>query len=416
MERPTAPEGAPLPAAARVLCALAELPLGETLLAAAAARPDVWLVGGAVRDLLGARRPRELDVVVVGADPQELARELAARLGGEVRVHDRFGTALVEAPGGNVDVVRARRESYPEPGALPEVQPAGLDDDLARRDFTVNAIAVALDQGGGLRAVPGALADLVAGRLRVLHDASFREDPTRLLRLARYQARLGFAPDPHTEALARAAVQTGALATVSGPRVGAELRLLIAEPTAVEALAALERLGALAALDERVRLDRALAGAALALLPADARADLLVLASVLLELAPDARRALLDRLAVPARERAIVASAAHAAPALADALARAERPSHVLAAVAGQPPEAVALAGALGGRDAARRWLQELRHVGLQIDGTDLLTAGIPPGPRVGTALQAALARRLDGELAPGHEAELAAALAADRG
>src|SRR4051794_32180235 len=154
--------------------------------------PRVHVVGGAVRDALLGTRPRELDVVVEGEAPP-VARRAAERLGGEVVVHDRFGTATVRAPGATFDVVSARTETYPAPGALPEVQlGATIAQDLARRDFTVNAIALGLD--GTLTAFPGAVEDVRAGRLRVLHDASFEDDPTRLLRMARYAARLGFEP------------------------------------------------------------------------------------------------------------------------------------------------------------------------------------------------------------------------------
>src|SRR4051794_15827757 len=183
--------------------------------------PEVWVVGGAVRDVLLGRPPRELDVVVEGD-----AVALARRLGEPDAVHERFGTARV----GDVDLAAARTETYAAPGALPDVAlGATVEEDLARRDFTVNALAVRLADGTGA-AWPGALEDLEAGRLRVLHERSFRDDPTRLLRMARYAARLGFPAEPGTAALAREAIAGGALATVTGPRTGAELRLALGEP------------------------------------------------------------------------------------------------------------------------------------------------------------------------------------------
>src|SRR5205085_8110891 len=114
-------------------------------------------------------------------------RALADRLG-TARHHDRFGTVRVVLDGHTYDLARARAETYPQPGALPEVVPAGLEQDLLRRDFTVNALAAALGgaEPGALRAAPDAVDDLAAQRLRVLHDASFVDDPTRLLRVARY--------------------------------------------------------------------------------------------------------------------------------------------------------------------------------------------------------------------------------------
>src|SRR5581483_2486520 len=144
--------------------------------------------------------------------------------------YDRFGTATLEIDGHRYDFARARRERYPRPGALPEVEPASIAEDLRRRDFTVNATALALggDDAGTLLSVDNALEDLSDQQLRVLHDASFTDDPTRLLRMARYAARLSWAIEPHTLNLARAAIATGALDTVSGARLGAELRLLVA--------------------------------------------------------------------------------------------------------------------------------------------------------------------------------------------
>src|SRR5262249_15415701 len=148
------------------------------------------------------------------------------------------------------DLARARRERYAHPGALPDVEPAGLPEDLQRRDFTVNAIAVSLNgpRSGELTSAPSALEDLDARILRVLHDRSFIDDPTRLLRLSGYSSRLGFGIERETEALATDAVRGGALGTVSGARVGAELRLMAREPDPVSALASLATLG----LDEAI--------------------------------------------------------------------------------------------------------------------------------------------------------------------
>ncbi len=211
-----------------MLRALAAQPGGPALLSLARDRDDLELVGGAVRDLLLGRSPRELDVVVAG-DAAALARELASLLGARTTAHERFGTAAVEWEQGRIDVAERRVESYPAPGALPQVRPGSAEEDLARRDFTVNAIAVELGgaREGQLHGAAHALEDLHAGLLRVLHERSFNDDPTRLLRLARYRARLGFDVEAHTAELAAQALAAGALATVSRARIGAELRLAL---------------------------------------------------------------------------------------------------------------------------------------------------------------------------------------------
>jgi tRNA nucleotidyltransferase (CCA-adding enzyme) len=415
---------------AEVLDALSAYPGGRELLALAGAREDAALVGGATRDLLLGRPPRELDVVVAG-DGAAFAQELAAAVGegASITTHQRFGTAVVEWEAGRVDIAERRAESYPLPGALPEVRPGTTEEDLERRDFTVHAIAVSLGgpRRAELHAVEGALEDLAAGRLRVLHERSFIDDPTRLLRLARYGARLGFAPERRTAELAAEALAGGALQTVSRARLGAELRLALTEPDPLAALTALDRLGALAALDPRLSFDEDLARRALQLLPEDGRTDALALGVLLLPLslglATDAEPAmfeLLDGLEFIAADRGRAVRTAMLAPALLEQLASAERPSEILRAAGTCTLEAVALAGALasersrdGALEAAAQWLQRWRHVHLAISGEDLLAAGVPPGPEVGLRLAAALNRRLDGELAEGPAAELDAALEA---
>ena len=372
------------------------------------ADPPVHLVGGAVRDLLLGRDPRELDLVVEGD-----AAGVAHALGGEYTLHPRFGTATVLLGGHAIDLASARRERYAQPGALPDVEPADLAGDLARRDFTINAMAVTLngDRAGALTAVPPAVSDLQGRRLRVLHDESFRDDPTRLLRMVRYAARLGFGPEPHTEVLAEEARDAGALATVSDQRIAAELRLLAREPDPVAAFGMLRARGLDQAIQPGFGLgDPALAERALRLLGPEGQAELLVLGLVAASVAEPAR----VWLGLSAREAA-VADAVSGARGLADRLARAGRASEIAEAVGGSPVEAVAAAGALGPEAAARRWLEELRHVRSEITGRDLLAAGVPGGPAIGIGLRAARAARLDGQ-AQDREAELAEALRAANG
>ncbi len=365
--------------------------------------PHAWIVGGAVRDLLLGGTPEDLDVVIEG-DAVEAARRLCTALDGSLTVHDRFGTATVAAGGHVYDLATARAETYARPGALPDVRPGTLDEDLLRRDFTVNAVAVAPD--GRVAAAPHAFEDLDARVLRVLHERSFLDDPTRLLRLVRYATRLGFGVEPATERLAREAVAGGALATVTPARIGGELRLLLRESAAVEAL---ERVAGWP-LGVPLELDRELAERALELLPADRRADLLLLGTASRAVKPATLAAWLDGLGFAARERDVVVRVAQA-DGIDVRLSRASRPSEVAAVARALPVEAVALAGALGAEPAARRWIDDLRDVRLDIDGADLLAAGVPQGEAVGRALAAALSARLDGD-APDRAAQLAVALA----
>ena len=372
-------------------------PCGARLLSAFAPGDGVHLVGGAVRDLLLGRLWRELDIVVEGD-----VDAAASRLGGEIAAHERFGTARVSVGECAFDLVRARAESYAHAGALPDVRPGTLDDDLHRRDVTVNAMALGLD--GTLAAVDGAQDDLRAGVLRVLHDASFVDDPTRVWRVARYAARLGFDVDDHTRALAAVADP----ATVSGDRLGAELRLALDEP---DPLAALQSVAALnpAYLPEGFDPHPRALAAALELLPGDGRRDLLTLAACTAGMDARALLAWLDDMGFVAPDRDRVAAASRystGAP-----LRAARTNAEIARAARGAPVEAVALAGG----DNARRWITDLRGVGLEINGDDLLAAGVPQGPEIGARLQRTLDRKLDGEIA-GREQELATALAQDGG
>ena len=370
---------------------LAELPRGAAALHAARGLPGVYLVGGAVRDLALGHVPHEIDLAVEG-DPEPLLEAL----GGANVEHERFGTAMVHG----IDVVRARAESYPGPGALPEVRAGSIDDDVARRDFTVNAIAVAIDDGE-VHAADHAGEDLDARRLRVLHDASFRDDPTRLWRMARYIARLGFAIEDRTLQLASEAVADGALRTVSGVRLGNELRLALNEPDPVAALIEATSLGLLPPGFAPVRPDEALG-----LLPdGEGRPDLVILAASCAGMDARALLAWLDHMGFNAPERDLVAAASRfvtGAP-----LRAARTPSQIARAARGAPIEAVAVAGG----ENARRWIDELRHVELHITGDDLLAAGVPQGPEIGDRLRRALEGVLDGSVAPDRDAELAAAL-----
>lgn len=419
-----------------VLERLRELAGGPELLAVASERGrGVELVGGAVRDILRGGEPRELDVVVA-EDAALLAGELAARLHAlagqdaqerlQTHMHERFKTALVRWDGGEVDIATRRAERYVTPGGLPEVYEGTPEQDLRRRDFTINAIAVELagETAGQLRAVDFALEDLAGGKLRVLHDRSFIDDPTRLLRLARYRARLGFQIDERTAALAEDALHAGALQTVSGARIGSELRLALGEADAPASFRELQDLGILGALDPRLHLDQRLWQSARALIDGeDARPSLLLLATVVLPLAVQATgggadevRALLDRLEFPAGERDRVVASVATMPELGERITQAGTPSELHVALASVPAEAVALAGASAGGVTsanARRWLGELSRMRLQITGDDLIGAGIPAGPEIGRRLDAALRKRLDGEIADGREAELRAALEA---
>jgi tRNA nucleotidyltransferase (CCA-adding enzyme) len=339
----------------------------------------VYLVGGAVRDLLLGRGRADVDLVVVGD-----AAALAASLGEDVLSHERFGTAKLHLDDHELDLATARSESYPHPGSLPEVEPAErIEDDLRRRDFTVNAMAIPLRGEPRLIDPFGGQADLAARRLRILHRDSFVDDPTRAIRAARYAARFGFELEPQTAELLREAD----LGTVSADRREAELMRLAGEAGATRAFALLDEWGIV-----ELRPD----GAALA-----ARVDELFGSSVWREQAPHDRALLVAAVGPRGGEEELAAT-------------RPARPSEGVELAAGRGPVELALARALGA-EWLDRYLTEWRDVSLEIDGGDLIAAGLRQSPALGRGLREALRRKLDGEI-DGREEELAAALEVARG
>lgn len=385
----------------------------EELLPALEYLPPVYLVGGAVRDLLLGGMAVDLDLAVEG-DARRVARELAASLGGDAREHERFGTATVRAGGRAFDLATTRREAYDQPGALPRVQPAPLAEDLGRRDFTINAMAIGLsgDDLGHLYDPRGGQDDLEAGLIRVLHAHSFLDDPTRLLRAVRYAARLGFALEEDTERDARVAVAEGALDTVSGARVRDELMDMLGELDAPAGVRRMHDLDIDRALDPALDPDPELvASASLGAMAIGADRSLAALAAMCAG-APEKLDLWLGSLQLDARDRDAVSRASRVAEPLAHRL-RADdpMPSELRGLLAGEPRELLALALAFGApAPPILRWVSGMAHVRLEITGEDLLAAGVPEGPALGRALEETLRRKLDG-LVSGRDEELRTAL-----
>ena len=394
------------------------------------------LVGGAVRDLLLHRVHNDpwrglpdLDLVVEG-DAAEiaagmppapaLAAALRRDLGPErvpvITEHGRFGTVAIELrlPEAGVwllDLASARREHYPEPAENPVVRLGRLDDDLARRDFSVNAIALLLDADGrGVHLLDphGGQVDLQARRLRLLHAASLRDDPTRLLRAARYAARLGFSLDSASQAQARSTLmawpwpwRTADPADQAPPALGTRLRmelelLLEREPWRA-ALTALQSWGGLRLLDDALQVDHRwrlrLAWAARFGVPA------------LPALAAGAAEplALAERLQLPHRQHRLLAQWLTLRQRLAQLPVLPQRPSAwcELLEAPGLSPEAVALALAVGDqpRRPLLRWWCRWRFIKPLLTAADLIAAGVAPGPALGQRLRQARAERLDAPL-----------------
>jgi tRNA nucleotidyltransferase (CCA-adding enzyme) len=372
----------------------------------------LYLVGGTTRDLLCGVRPLDIDIAVEG-DALVLGALLAERFAAELTSHRDFSTAIVEGDGWRIDLARTRTEQYAYSGALPAVRPATIEDDLGRRDFAANAIALRLAPLPTHLLDPfGAITDLRSGLLRILHPFSFVDDPSRILRMARYAARLGWQIEAATDERARAAAPL--LTNISPARVWHELVRTLEEPRPEDALhilarypAATRALGldrrrfepfartceALRAANERPTPEKYLAAAA----ACDALADD---ALELLALPDNAARAVEDAYAALEAAQNWAQANSPDEVALATALDRC-----VQSAVEGAQAALLAVAvsdwTAVEARFAAEllaRYLREWRLLRPRLDGNAVQSLGVARGPAIGRALQRLRAARILGE------------------
>lgn len=398
--------------------ALKAIPGTDRLFAAVADRQGVYLVGGAVRDLMLGFAQFDFDVVIEG-DAAELSDHLADFIGGSTRKHSRFQTATFFSDDGSlsVDIATARTETYSMPGALPDVSPADLERDLVRRDFTVNAMAMSMwnERLGELHEFPDATSDLAARVLRVTHDRSFVDDPTRLLRMLRYGARLGFSAEPHTEDLARAAVEQGAMSTVSGARIGDELIDLLSERSALVAIDSMYALELDRVLHPKFSADEYVCARVLVDLPDGIRQDLLLLAICSRAMNESELSDWLRHLALPSKDIAIVTEAVLQSESLAKEFDPAASPAEIAALLRRHRPETLCLTAGLPSTplesaSGIRAWLNDRSAGKLEISGADLRDAGVVEGPLLGRALADTLDATLNGEVS-GREEQLEHAL-----
>lgn len=390
-------------------------------------RVRVHLVGGPVRDWLLGRGLVDVDLVAEPRDGVDAAALAAAVALPDLSVtaHERFGTATLRAGAAQVDVATVRRESYAHDGALPSVEPGSLADDLLRRDFSVNALALPLSAAArakyaGVVDADAGLADLERRQLRVLHPRSFHDDPTRALRAARLAPRLGFSLSRDSRSALRAALRDGAFGRVSGERLRREIARLFEDAARgldpARALRLLHDWHVLAALEPGLAFDSS-SGAALRRLgravvdapwPAPRwRPWLSGLCLWLAPLAPALRRRTLRRLAVRGEQARRVADFPKTRDARLRALSKARGRGAVDAALAGLDEESLHALHA-GAPPAERRriarWAAEDRGRRPPVNGDDLVAIGLS-GPAVGRALARLRAAWLDGSLAGREEA-----------
>jgi tRNA nucleotidyltransferase (CCA-adding enzyme) len=377
-------------------------------------RVSVYLVGGPVRDLALGNATTDLDLTMVGDAPL-FAKALAAHLGARVTIHDRFGTASLILPDGlRLDVATARRESYAHPAALPDVAPGTIQEDLFRRDFTINAMAVRLaPQGEELLDPFGGLGDLRRCLLQALHEGSYRDDPTRIFRGARYAARYRFRFSRRDRRLIRDVLAENVLKRLSRDRLFHEVKLLLGEPRSDAALKVLEKLGVLRTLDPALALAPNTGAQMRRVRRAWERYHHLIspepvlwriyLFVLLLSVHPRVRRRVGQCLGMKGPPLDALVMELKELPGLQEKLdrrhLRASRLRQLLDRASG---EMHLLIWATGGRRVRKRvdqYLTRLASVKPTLTGQDLQRLGFPPGPTYRRMLDLLLEGRLEGRL-----------------
>jgi tRNA nucleotidyltransferase (CCA-adding enzyme) len=383
---------------------------------------NVFVVGGFVRDLLLRQENFDVDIVVEG-DGIAFAEEYARRYGCRVRAHKKFATAVLIFPDGfKVDVASARTEYYLEPGALPTVETASIKLDLYRRDFTINALAIALNgpHFGELLDYFGGQNDLREKAVRVLHNLSFVEDPTRMFRAIRFEQRLGFQMGKHTEHLLKSAVRMGFLDKISGPRVFNELMLILRENDPLPAMKRLDELGLLAFIHPQLSsmslLKKMFSDAKRAfdwyeLLYTGQRCHrwLVFFLCLFAELDGSEVQQVVQRLGMPPRYEkffGLERDAAHSVMSKLEWRCQQRldfRDSEIFNLLKDLPVETLLYGMARTEHEETRRiishFITHLRQVHSLLRGSDLLSMGIEPGPVYREVFEQLLAERLDGKL-----------------
>jgi tRNA nucleotidyltransferase (CCA-adding enzyme) len=362
-----------------------------------------YLVGGVVRDILLKRPIVDIDIMVEG-DAIALASSIAGSHRAKLTVHRAFGTAGFNLDGLRIDLATCRGESYDRPGALPRVRPGDICDDLLRRDFSINAMAVCINPTdfGLLTDLYGGRADLEAGLVRVMHDGSFEDDATRIMRALRYVQRLGFKLERRTALLLRR--DAGMLDTISSDRLKHEVLLWLAEPQPGCIIRRAAQLGILAKLHPSLKWDRPVQTAFRRALKAggDAAGTYLYFCLMTYQLDEDALYELLQRLNLLGSKYDLLA---HQSLAVKGRLPQLDGPSiknseifsllkdveepAVLVNLLYAPTPAV--------RNNLRLYLGKLARIKTLVTGSSLRQWGVREGPLVGTILNKLLEAKLDG-------------------
>ena len=365
----------------------------------------LYLVGGVVRDLLLGNSNLDIDLVVKG-DAIALAQQLVEKEAGKITAHKRFNTAKIKWHKWSIDMASARSESYAQPGALPTVKPGCLNDDLLRRDFTINAMAVELSpQGYGHLIDPySGQKDLRQGLLRILHAKSFIDDSTRIWRGLRYEQRLGFQLEADTLQLLKRDIPM--LDSISGDRIRYELECVLNEQYPEKVIKHAEELGVLAKINPSIKgngwIEEKFKQARQISLPDKPPPDL-YMALLTYPLTDKEMGQLISYLRLP-KSMAQTLRDSNSIKAKLKELANLKlNPSGIYHLLYGYSPQAVNANLIAGNSPQAchniQLYLDKLRYIKSVLTGNDLIRMGIPPGPRIKEILNKLLDARLDGRV-----------------
>ena len=370
---------------------------------AAEEKVGLYLVGGAVRDLLLGRANFDLDLVVEG-DAPKLAILVAQKTRGKVLIHRRFGTAKMRSGGQTIDLATARSESYVRPGALPTVRPGSIKDDLKRRDFTINAMAIHLnpDSFGKLVDPFEGKKDLKSKLIRILHGKSFIDDATRMLRAIRYEQRFGFHIEKSTELLLRQHLSM--LDTISGDRIRHELELILKEESPEKPLGRAGELGLLDKVHPSLKGDGWLKDKfQQARSIAHPTPLALYFALLTYPLSQGKAEDFVARLKMPGLTARAIRDTLHLKSKLPSLAGPGLSPSAVYRLLQEYSPTSI-LACTIASDSALVQqqlhlYLNNWRHVKTSLDGVALQQMGIPQGPQLGQMLRLLHEAKLDGRV-----------------
>ena len=375
---------------------------------------SVFIVGGFVRDLLLGNENFDIDLVIEG-DGILYAEKLSEELGANLTIHRDFGTATLNlSENFKLDIATSRREFYPRPASLPHVKPAPLKEDLFRRDFTVNAMAISINPSDFGRLIDffGGRRDLRERKVRVLHVRSFIDDPTRIFRAIRFEQRYNFCIEKVTERLIKLALREGVFQLLSGKRIKEELKQILEEDRPERNVYRMQKLGILKVIQPGIYLDSSREMIFDKLIDTIARYEILTgekskrwlirLSVLLRDLTEEEIEDFCSKYSFTREERETILASSKKADEIVERLTVPEmKPSSIYYLLRSYPPEALILAMAIAKDDIVEKrivlYLSHLQKIELEITGDDLKKMGYKPSPEFSRILEETKKAKLDG-------------------